>query len=184
MQNSCSDSPGLRQLGIQPIRNKTHRTTGSNSRESDKTNPWDERLKELKLPTLSYRRLHGDMIEAFKVINGIYDRNTSQFVKLWKGMIQRTGLRGNPNKIFTQRATCNIRKYSFAPRIATLWQSLPKETTNAPSINSSKKRLDNCGATMKLLIIIGRKSRERHHMKIPKLRVRHRRLLNPALEII
>ena len=29
------------------------------------------RLKKLKMPTLKYRRLRGDMIETFKIINGI-----------------------------------------------------------------------------------------------------------------
>jgi hypothetical protein len=33
------------------------------------------RLKKLKMPTLRYRRLRGDMIEAFKISNGIYDRD-------------------------------------------------------------------------------------------------------------
>ena len=29
--------------------------------------------KKLKMPTLKYRRLKGDMTEVFKIINGIYD---------------------------------------------------------------------------------------------------------------
>ena len=32
-----------------------------------------DRLKALKFPTLKYRRYHGDMIELFKIIKGIYD---------------------------------------------------------------------------------------------------------------
>ena len=39
-----------------------------------------ERLRKLKLPTLSYRRIRGDMIEIFKIVTGIYDKdNSSQF---------------------------------------------------------------------------------------------------------
>ena len=36
-----------------------------------KDKPYPERLKELKLPTLSYRRLTADMIDAYKIISGM-----------------------------------------------------------------------------------------------------------------
>jgi hypothetical protein len=35
-------------------------------------------LKKLKMPTLKYRHLRGDMIETFKIINGIYDRDVTE----------------------------------------------------------------------------------------------------------
>ena len=35
-----------------------------------------ERLKLLKLPTLAYRRLRGDMIEVYKIIHNIYDHES------------------------------------------------------------------------------------------------------------
>ena len=34
---------------------------------------YKERLQKLKLPTLVYRRLRGDMIELYKIQHGIYD---------------------------------------------------------------------------------------------------------------
>jgi hypothetical protein len=37
---------------------------------------YEERLRKLKLPSLRYRRLRGDMIETFKIVNEIYDRRT------------------------------------------------------------------------------------------------------------
>ena len=39
---------------------------------------YPDRLKALNLPTLSYRRLRGDMIEVYKIIANIYDSNTCQ----------------------------------------------------------------------------------------------------------
>jgi hypothetical protein len=39
---------------------------------------YPDRLKKLKLPTLKYRRLRGDMIETFKIISGIYDREVTE----------------------------------------------------------------------------------------------------------
>ena len=38
---------------------------------------YEERLTKLKLPSLSYRRLQGDMIEAFKIAHNIYDPVTT-----------------------------------------------------------------------------------------------------------
>ncbi|XP_060068338.1 uncharacterized protein LOC132548490 [Ylistrum balloti] len=40
---------------------------------------YQDRLQKLNLPTLTYRRLRGDMIELYKITNGIYDKD---FVKL------------------------------------------------------------------------------------------------------
>ena len=34
---------------------------------------YEDRLRELKLPTLCYRRYRGDMIEIFKITHGFYD---------------------------------------------------------------------------------------------------------------
>ena len=43
---------------------------------------YTNRLKKLKMPTLKYRRLRGDMIETFKIVNGIYDKDvTENFLK-------------------------------------------------------------------------------------------------------
>jgi hypothetical protein len=33
----------------------------------------EERLKLLKMPTLKFRRMRGDMIEAFKILTRLYD---------------------------------------------------------------------------------------------------------------
>ena len=39
---------------------------------------YPKRLRKLKLPTLSYRRIRGQMIEVYKIINNIYDKNVSE----------------------------------------------------------------------------------------------------------
>ena len=39
--------------------------------------PYTNRLQRLKLPTLKYRRLRGDMIEVFKITHNIYDPDVS-----------------------------------------------------------------------------------------------------------
>ena len=40
-------------------------------------------MKKLKLPTLAFRRARGDMIEVYKIVNGIYDpKTTTNIIKL------------------------------------------------------------------------------------------------------
>jgi hypothetical protein len=34
---------------------------------------YEEKLKQLKMPTLKFRRMRGDMIEAFKILTRLYD---------------------------------------------------------------------------------------------------------------
>ena len=43
---------------------------------------YEERLMRLKLPTLAYRRTHGDMVEIYKLLQGEYDSDVSNIVKL------------------------------------------------------------------------------------------------------
>ena len=39
-----------------------------------RTLDYTERLKKLKIPTMKYRRLRGDMIEAYKIANHVYNK--------------------------------------------------------------------------------------------------------------
>ena len=58
---------------------------------------YPERLRKLKLPTLSYRRIRGQMIEVYKIINNIlyiYDRNVSENILTFRPNAD-FNLRGN-----------------------------------------------------------------------------------------
>ena len=103
---------------------------------------YPERLKSLKLPTMSYRRLRGDMIEIYKITNGIYDQEAcSGLLNLWSDSVKRSA-RGNDKKLYLDRSNYQIRQNSFTIRVVKHWNSLPNNIVNAPSINSFKNRLD------------------------------------------
>ena len=72
---------------------------------------YPERLSKLNLPTLSYRRIREDIIEMYKITNGYYDKPATSFTRMWRDEheAQRTGSRGNPLKIFHQRAKGQLR---------------------------------------------------------------------------
>ena len=42
-----------------------------------------ERLKLLKLPTLAYRRLRGDMIDVYKIMHELYDNESAPNLLKW-----------------------------------------------------------------------------------------------------
>jgi hypothetical protein len=100
---------------------------------------YEERLRFLKLPTLKYRRLRGDMIEVFKILTGKYDLDLSPTLKLSTNF--RT--RGNSLKLSVERASYNLRKYSFPVRVVTIWNSLPEFIIKSDSVNSFKNSFDN-----------------------------------------
>ena len=51
---------------------------------------YPERLKSLNLPTLSYRRIRGDMIELYKITNNYYDADASSgILTFWADTVQR-----------------------------------------------------------------------------------------------
>ena len=57
------------------------------------------------MPTLQYRRLRGDMIEVYKIINGIYDHNVvTGFFEL--SDVEQT--RGHNKKL--RKLSCKINK--------------------------------------------------------------------------
>ncbi|XP_071145673.1 uncharacterized protein [Mytilus edulis] len=103
---------------------------------------YSERLQKLKLPSLNFRRVRGDMIELYKILNGQYDKEAAQFVKLWKDMTTRTGVRGNSLKIFPQRARTELRRNAFALRVVRKWNTLPEIIVTSPTTNTFKNRLE------------------------------------------
>ena len=99
---------------------------------------YQQRLKLLGLPTLTYRRLRGDMIETFKIVNGHYDQEVAP--ELPKG---NSTTRGHNKKLFKKRASrLNCRKHFFTLRVVSIWNTLPEEAVNAKTVDAFKRRLD------------------------------------------
>ena len=97
-----------------------------------------DRLKYLNLPTLAYRRIRGDMIEVYKMLNSKYDDNVS----LNLGLSNCTFTRGNALKLTTVRPKYDTRKYFFSVRIVSIWNSLPDLVILSDTVNAFKNALD------------------------------------------
>jgi len=109
--------------------------------------PYVDRLKKLKLPTLKYRRIRGDIIELYKIINNFYDSETT--IELTYAPYACT--RGNRFKLFSQHSRYELRKHFFINRVTNIWNSLPNKVTSAPNLNAFKNQLDKFWANQEIV---------------------------------
>ena len=100
---------------------------------------YEERLKLLRLPSLEYRRIRGDMIEVYKILNNLYDSLTTNSLLTSDN---NNITRGHNFKL--QKGSFNTTKYKyfFTNRVVNLWNKLSDKVVNAPSLNVFKNNLD------------------------------------------
>ena len=100
--------------------------------------PYEERLKELKLFSLEKRRLRGDLIEVFKILNKMVNVEADNLFH----MQTDTRTRNNGWKLKGKRFNTDIGKYWFTNRVIEHWNRLPPSVVNAQTIDTFKKQLD------------------------------------------
>ena len=105
-------SPNLKK-NVEAIENVQRRATKLIPGYGNK--PYMERLRLLKLPSLAYRRIRGDMIETYKYVHGEYNVNSP-----WIQFEDNTVTRGHSLKL-KNRCRLDQRKNSFSFRIVNLW---------------------------------------------------------------
>nr|VZI28105.1 unnamed protein product [Spirometra erinaceieuropaei] len=101
--------------------------------------PYATRLVNLNLFPLSYRRLRGDLLQAFRIVKGL---DCSLAFEDFFEFATTTNLRGHPLKLRTQQARLDVRKFSFSVRVVKPWNELPADVVMSLSIQSFKKNLD------------------------------------------
>jgi hypothetical protein len=106
--------------------------------------PYDERLRELGLPSLKFRRRRADLIQTYKIIH-CKDKleQTTRCQKCPnKVMFQHCAstTRGHSLKLYKQEAT-GLRANFFSSRVLNDWNSLSEVTVTAPSVNHFKSAL-------------------------------------------
>lgn len=108
---------------------------------------YPERLRKVKLPTLGYRRLRGDMIELYKIVKGIYDPDITE------GLLSfaESSTRGHQYKLIKFRPRLDLRKNSFFFRVVDHWNNLPQSVVEAPSLISFESRLDRFWSNKEIL---------------------------------
>ena len=123
---------------------------------------YESPLLQCGLTTLETRRLRGDQIEVFKIVNGYEDVDRNMFFKLKEG--SRT--RGHKAALVKEQCRLDMRKYSFSQRVILSclvvilantpmesngqgpfdsineWNKLPNDCVSASSVNIFKNRID------------------------------------------
>ena len=100
--------------------------------------PYDKRLRTLELPSLQHRRRRGDMIQTYKILNGIDRIDRSIFFELSTTSVTR----GHTQKIVKKHARLGSRQSVFSQRVVNDWNSLPADVIDSQSVNTFKSRLD------------------------------------------
>ena len=96
---------------------------------------YQEKSQYLKLPTLAYRRMRGDIIQVYKMISGIYDETVKRILRPMIENIHNT--RGNSKRLHHPPVKTERRKHYFSIRVI-----IPEEVVSAPTLNTFKNRLD------------------------------------------
>ncbi len=106
-----------------------------------------DRLKAIGILSLRHRRLRGDLIQFFKIQNGINIVNWSN-PTLLRSALNTSGpasnvrgpLHGIKRQVIRQ---CDPRHYFLTNRIVPLWNALPTEVINSATTNQFKNKLDS-----------------------------------------
>ena len=98
----------------------------------------EECLKECGLTTLETRRLTGDQIEVFNILNWYENIDRDMFLSLKKD--SRT--RGHEGKLVKDPCRLDIRKYSFSQRTINEWNKLSMDCVIASSLDIFKNKVD------------------------------------------
>ena len=98
---------------------------------------YEERLQKLKLPSLAYRRMRGDLIEAYKITHNFYDPlTTKQFFNFYSDSNSST--RTNGFKMIKLHTNTTNFQHFFTNRVTNKWNSLPAHIVSADTINTFK----------------------------------------------
>ena len=99
---------------------------------------YQQRLSELNLPSLEYRRMRGDMIFMYQIFHHLI--NIDSDLLFSSPHISTT--RGHNYKLYKPRARLKACSDFFGVRTIDSWNNLPYDLVNAPSLSIFKNQLD------------------------------------------
>ena len=106
---------------------------------------YEEKLVEAGMVTLETRRLRGDLLQAYRVMNGVDDVDHRK----WFTMVQeRNGAMSTRHTTGTMNVERGdgkgeVRKNFWSQRVVNPWNNLPDEVKKAKSLNDFKNGIDN-----------------------------------------
>jgi len=101
---------------------------------------YTDRLIKTGLPSLSKRRVRGDLIQMYKIATGQSKLNAGSMFTFSGNSV----LRGHAKKLFKLRCNTKVRSHFFSNRLVDVWNGLPEAVVQASSVNGFKNNLDKC----------------------------------------
>ena len=98
---------------------------------------YSERLASLKLTTLAERRIRGDLIETFRILNGLVDYGQTLFT------LSRSG-----SKLLCRPSVCsdkkirNLQNSFLSERVISYWNKLPSYVRTSSNVAEFKINLE------------------------------------------
>ena len=116
---------------------------------------YEERIKDAGLTTLRERRERGDVIEAFKTLNGINNVEKTDWFEIQEPESNRPSTRSNTlvvengeeerrvHVVLHERAKTELRNQSYRYRTARAWSEIPEFLKDSKTTNAFKTAYDN-----------------------------------------
>ena len=103
---------------------------------------YESRLANIGIPTLEERRKRGDLINYFKITNGLNKVEWFNPNRLSVDRKLTTQLRGKEHSVIRQFTHIPARDHFLSNRIVEDWNNLPENIVKAKKTNNFKNKLD------------------------------------------
>ena len=103
---------------------------------------YEDRLKSMDLQCLETRRIRGDLIEMFKIVNGIVNVNLSNGINYAKSLSLNLRRQHDSRLVRELCKKGSFRHNFLTNRVVSYWNELPNSVITAKSVNSFKSRID------------------------------------------
>ena len=119
---------------------------------------YEEKLESVNLTTLTERRKRGDVIEAFKTLNGINKVDKNKWFQIEQDDARATrrntevteeGEKRRTNVLKEEAARLEVRRNFYTVRTAKSWNKIPDAVRNQKSTNAFKNAYDRWISTEK-----------------------------------